>query len=866
MKNLLFMILFGACVVSASAPVGKQTAAKVVGGESLIALDSRMLYSSFVNNSPGDGMRAEVNPPRFRWFYVPDPLELTAPIRPMAFRFQVADNKAFADPIVDVRTEINFYNELAPFPEGKTYYWRVGYIPHGKNEPTAWTKVFSVYIPVGTPQWDRSMLRDPDFGGHPRLLFRKDQLPALRKMAADDPVFRNMVAVAEEMRQHKWWNGWPKDDRTVPEFTRSKTERNKYLWQICRKLSQTAFVYRVTGDERYKNILDIWTTIAAYPKGGPASPEGMGNGYAESEDNTSITEYIACVYDWFYDELTPEQRKIFEQSLEWRIKAWMYEFRWGGALYRDGENDPKIGRSSIAIAGSGHSWEGAMDTFPAAIALYEKSAAARTYFHWMANYMIGVGELIAQNGGYDLGAHYGQSHMKWLVYQLLYLNSALPELQLGANPLYQQYADFFVGLAPIGLQTSHFGRISPHGAGMAMRREIFNLLAFLTGNGEVLYNWLNLGGNSAFSWRQWVHVAAPLQFKGELQPVPSEKTNFVFPATGFVMVHKYSPYGKKAFRDGVGVMTCCRPYPGDEYNNENTFQIYAYGQALNYGGHSGDENPYGFQTIAHNTIMVDGIGQTITQESRRAGYRGVLLAYKEGDNYTYWMGDATNAYPRRTEIARHGGWSSKTQIDYDDTLFGEKGAPKLERFRRHFLFMRDKYLVIYDDLKTAPERPSRFSWRYRVLPKTDVIYHPESGRLTYTLGDVQVILQHIASPQGLEFLDLQDLDQYKNPITGMDYLQNKWVARDMKRADYRKKVCRHNFWFTTKEPHSDYHFLTVVYPVQPGTAPPVITRLDDYTVKVEKDGDTDIISFDKETKFPATLIVDLEALRQPVSF
>ena len=861
----LIIISLGIIIISMNGCTIKNT--NVIGGEALIKLNSRMLFSSYVNNSPGNGMDAEVNPPRFRWYYVPNPVEMKSLIKPSTFRFQIADDKVFENPIVNVVTEVNFYNELAPLPEGKTYYWRVGYILDGESEPSTWSDTFTVNIAKGTPKWDRTSLSNPSFiGEHPRLLFKKNQLKELRKIAKDNPVFKEMITVAEEMRQHKWWNGWPKNDRTVPEFTRSKSESNKYLWEISRELTQTAFVYLVTEDERYKNILDIWTTIADYPKSGPGSPEGMGGGYAESEDNTSITEYLACVYDWFYDELTPKQREKFEKSLEWRIKDFMYNFRWGGAIFTGGSKEPMVGKASIAIAGSGHSWEGAMDTFPAAIALYDKSKYAQEYFHWIANYIIGIGELIAQNGGYDLGAHYGQSHMKWLIYQLMYLNSAMPELQLGVNPLYQQYADFFIGLVPIGMEHSHFGRISSHGAGMNHRQEVFDLLAYLTGSGEILNTWKNGGEKKSFRWRPWIHATAPLQFKNELKPVTSSKTKFIFPATGYVMLHQYPPGEKKAFNEGVGVIFCSRPNRGDEYNDENTFQIYAYGQSLNYGGHSGDENPYGFQTIAHNTIMVDGIGQTITEESRKAGYRATVLAYSEGDNYIYWMGDATKAYPRKTEIAKRGGWSSKTQIDYDSTLFGKKGAPKLERFRRHMLFMRDKYLVVYDDLKTEPERPSRFSWRYRVLPECETNYDAKEGLLTYLLGDVKVLVKQIASPETLKFIDLRDLDQYKNPITGKDYLKNKWVALNMQREEYRKMVCQHNFWFTTKESYSDYHFLTVVYPVKPGTEDPIITRLDDNTVKVEKDGDTDIISFDKGTKFPSTLIVNLESFRKSVSF
>jgi hypothetical protein len=835
----------------------------VIGSEALLKLDTRMRFSTFVNNSPGDGMDAEVNPPRVRWFYLPDPTAMRDTLmRPSIFRFQVADNTDFRNPLIDTETDINFYNELAPFPDGKMYYWHVGYIPFGKNEPVVWTKTFSINIPAGTPNWDRTVLKKPNFTEHPRLLFTEQQLPELKRLTATDPVFTHtIISAADKMTKHKWWNSWPKTDLNKPDYTYG------FYFKLCQELTKTAFAYLITGEEKYATVLEIWKAIAAYPIGGASSPELMGVG-ADSEDNTSITEYLACVYDWFYNDFTKAERTVFEESLEWRLEAWMYNFSWGGSLYTGGKKDPKLSNNSLAIGGYGHSWEGALDTFPAALVLYEKSETARKYFHWMANYIIAVGERVAQNDGYDLGAHYGLSHMKWLLYQLMYLNKSLPDLHLGKNPLYRKYGEFFVGLVPVGMEYSHFGRIASHGAGVEMKKEIFNLLAYLTGDGQILQNWLAVtGGERHFSWRQWIHVAAPLQLDEELKPVSSTKTNYLFPAVGYVMVHSQNPSEKETFRDGVGVIFCAKPSHGDRYNNENTFQIYAYGQHLNWGGHSGDENSYGFQTIAHNTIMVDGIGQTITKESREQGFRAAVLAYQEGEHYTYWMGDATSAYPRRTEIVTTPGtWSEKTQLDYDASLFGEKGPPQLEHFRRHMLFMRKKYLIIYDDLKTKPERPSRFSWRYRILPDCNLTYDPKEGLLSYTLGDVAVLVKQIAFPETIDFTDLKDLDQFINPITGYNYLKrNKWTALDMQEERYRKAVAQHNLWFTTKDPYSDYHFLSVVYPVKPGTENPVITRLDANTVKIVKDGETDIVSFDKNTKFPATLIVDLQALSKPIA-
>ncbi len=858
--------------VSAQGSDPGNSVTKVIGNEALIKLDSRMRFSSYVNNSPGDGMNVEVDPPLFRWYYVMNPEKVHWPIDPYMFQFQIADNKDFKYPIVNVKTEMNVYNELSSLPEGKTYYWHVGYVPKGKKVPEEWTKTFSFNITEGTPKWDRSMLCHPDLGGHPRLLFRKSQLNRLRKIVVDEPIYKNMVEVADSMTHTKWWNNFPTNPMTVPEFSAQKGEEEyKYLWFLSKKLMQTGFVYLMTEDKKYSYILNIWTAIASYPKGGPGSPEGMGGGYSISEDNTSITEYLACIYDWFYDQLTPAQRKVFEKSLEWRLKSWMYDYHWGGALYTNGSKNPKVGIPSIAVSSLGHSWEGSMDTFPATIAIYEKSELARRFFHWVSNYLIGVGEIAAENGGYNLGAGYGQSHMKWLVYQLMYLKGALPSLHLEENPRYKEYANFFIGLVPVGMSISPFGRTAMHGAGMVYRKEVFDLLAYLTEDGNILYNWENVKIEPELRWRQWIHAAAPVQFNGELKPVPSDKTRYVFPATGFVMVHEYNPSEKKAFKDGIGIMFCSCPERGHEYNDANTFQMYAYGQYLNYGGHSGDENPYGCQTIAHNTIMVDGIGQTITEQSRKQGYLAVLMAYENGKDFTYWMGDATSAYPRHEEIvtrnaAGNQSWASRTQINYTNKLFGPKGAPQLERFRRHMLFMRNKYLIIYDDLKTDPDRPSRFSWRYRVLQNGHPHYDAAKGLLTYKLGNVKVFLKQIAYPDSLQFLDLKGLDQYKNPITGMDYLKNKWVAHDMKNPEYRKCVCSDNYWFTTKNLESNDHFMVVIYPVKPGTEDPVITRLDDNTVKVEKDGETDIVSFDPSTKFPATLKVDLNSFRGPITF
>ena len=80
----------------------------VISSESLLPDDPTIHYSRLVNFAPGDGEVVDLNPPRFRWFYHPDPSEETVS-HIYTFRFQIASDSVFSDLIVDVETPYNFY-------------------------------------------------------------------------------------------------------------------------------------------------------------------------------------------------------------------------------------------------------------------------------------------------------------------------------------------------------------------------------------------------------------------------------------------------------------------------------------------------------------------------------------------------------------------------------------------------------------------------------------------------------------------------------------------------------------------------------------------------------------------------------------
>jgi len=851
------------------------SAAEMISSEALLPLDDGMLYCNMVNVAPADGAVAQVNPPRFRWYYVPDPSKLTGGARLLyKFRFQIADEPTFDRPIVDVTTDVNSYNELAALPEGRTYYWRVGYmcqvysadrqtaVVPAEKTPSAWSKVRSFTIEPGTVKWDRSVLHDVELGPHPRMVFRKYQIAQLRKLIETDPVAKgsfeaDVLTNAERIMSHPAWNNWPDNDKPGT--------LGRQYFRAGRELTCAAFAYVVTGDPKYRNVVDIFAKIATFPRGGASSPEGMGGD--SNEDSTTFTEYLALAYDWLYDEMTPQQRQACEKSLEWRIEAWMNEFRWGGTWYTHLKTPQYDGLAastdSLFIgAGGAHKWEGTMDTLPAAIAIYDKSPVARKFFHLVVNHLIGVGERPAQLGCPDIGLSYGQSHLKWLTYATSYLCSAFPQLHLEKNPLYRQITNYYLHSTPVGMPYGQWGRYDPQGSFWWHRTETFRVLAMMLDDGVLLENWKNAGGKATFTWRPWVNIAAPLTFPARPKPQIGTQTDFVNHRAGWVIAHTHPPTDPKAFKDGVGVIFTCRPNYGAGgcvFYSNNSFQLYGYGECLNYGGGPGGADPQPFHTMSHNTVLIDGLGQAYGgQEAYKVPLRGAILAYKRGPNYRYWMADATNWYPHTPfEI---GSW----RIRFDKNVYGKLAVPYLKRFRRHVLFVRNKYLVVFDDLQTDAQQPSRFSWLWHVKQDGPVDYDAATGRLVYQAGKVTVVLQQVAYPDRLEFRDAKGLEGLKNPITAEDFTKQPFTAQEIAKRGFLKRFAAHHFWFTNTEPASSFHFMTVIYPVRPGAAEPKITRLDDLTVKIEAEGRSDVISFDPTRSGQATFVVDLPAMRRPI--
>jgi hypothetical protein len=292
-----------------------------------------------------------------------------------------------------------------------------------------------------------------------------------------------------------------------------------------------------------------------------------------------------------------------------------------------------------------------------------------------------------------------------------------------------------------------------------------------------------------------------------------------------------APSDYRRWKDNVGIIFASRPVGGysHAFASENTFDLFAYGQTLAHGG-GGTQNRDQFpdRTMSHNTVLINGEGQSENQQ--RAAWSGRIAAFQEGPEYVYMAGDATYAYPEQTGM---------------------------QNYIRHVVFMRGQYFVMYDDL--AADRPSTFQWLYHLNQEAGLKIHREQG-FDLQVQDVRLRVRHLATQAGLA-IENRPGDQGRiNPLTGEDYSFKVGLERGSRLTDDMRYA--QHIWVSTTRPAQKHHFLAVLYPYRDGTEAAAIEFAGDRAATVTlPDGTRDVIAFGERVP-GTTVFVDIDAIRQ----
>ena len=518
----------------------------------------------------------------------------------------------------------------------------------------------------------------------------------------------------------------------------------------------------------------------------------------------------------------------------------------GGKLRVEGSYLARsTGGAEVSVTGgmagmiSSHPYESAMDTTVCGLALYEHSALGRKWYDISVNYLAGISCGHGFDEAWNEGAGYGTSKCKWLANATLYYDTAL-NAGFGKSPFFPRLGEWFRRIIPVGMNHHAWGNQANASRGNHLAH--FRKFAYLTGDGRFLYNWQAYGGKKFNKFRPWIEYVLPYYYQ-EPKPKPESDYADVFPIAGWAMAASGPPSDPKTYKEGAGVVFQCRTRGGygHSFNSDSSFQLHAFGQMLNHGGgSSGNGDAYAYHTMSHNTLLIDGLGMAQPSSGMLYPTYGRVVGYREGDDFVYMAGDPTRCYPHKP------GNFSRWSLDIGD-VYKKRALPYLDHFVRHILFVKNRYFVIYDDVECT--KPATYTWLYHIQPEGPFAFDQKAFAVNYGVGDVGVVLKHLAHPGDLKLEDRKGMDAYVNPMTGEDY----------RKTCKAKKPCGHNLWISTREPQAKWAFLAVVYPTRPGEKAPAIERLDDATARV---GD-DILCFDpaSPSAAKATIVVDTAKFR-----
>lgn len=161
------------------------------------------------------------------------------------------------------------------------------------------------------------------------------------------------------------------------------------------------------------------------------------------------------------------------------------------------------------------------------------------------------------------------------------------------------------------------------------------------------------------------------------------------------------------------------------HSNQNAFNLRYGGKAVyNAVGHymsfSDPHNLLSYRhTRAHNTLLINGIGQPFTTRAY-----GNITRMFNGEHISYALGDASNAY---CGISEYPMWQRNFKNHkLEQSKENGFGETPLKKYKRHIFLLHPNIVIIYDELE-AKEKV-RWDWLLHSPVKFDII--PETLQLT----------------------------------------------------------------------------------------------------------------------------------------
>ncbi|MEG1622524.1 MAG: DUF4962 domain-containing protein [Alistipes sp.] len=659
--------------------------------EAEIHLDKQTLHPRYREWAvPQGGRVVRQNPPVFLWPAGTD--------RQATYFLDLSTDPQFApdktQPLIGPLSWAEYTTHL-PMKPG-SYYWRVKTL--SRDGRYTYSDTYHFILPdtarhFATPTGDQ-IVRLVQAKCHPRLYVCAEELPHFR---AKNKTNTEALALLHRARRNidkaptPIAPTRPRDTSGMNYFQKQNMLRFMYHQfgaKAVAPIEDFSLAYLLTGEEMFAHAAVRHALhVAAMPTDSEATKEDF--------NRSSILLGLATAYDTAYDFLTEQERATLLAAIKVQ----------GDHFYRH------YVKNFETHSMDNHVWQHTFRRFfLAAMAVSEDLPEATQWLRycyetWCCRFPILGGD----DGGWHDGSSYFQVNFETFIY-LPFMLKRLTGVDFFDLPWYHNLPSFLIYSFPKGSYSTGFGdgfekmkTPSKMYAGFAdaLARELKSPEArwyadqLLGGASPTAAN-----AASAFTlYRLLSDVPAD-----SVQPqAPAVNCSKYYPDAGFSLMHTDPTCAEKDLM--ATFMALPFGATGHAHAAHNGFTISYGGRELFGGtGHYSNFNDrhtlLHYRTRGHNTILADGMAQTIGEN----GY-GWLARFADTPALTYTLGDATHAY----DSMRTPFWIDRMQLSgVEYTHENGFGDPGITRFRRHFLFLKPNIIVIYDELEAKD--PVTWTW------------------------------------------------------------------------------------------------------------------------------------------------------------
>ena len=742
-----------------------------------------------------------------------DPLDgMESKVKPvdkskLKYQVRYSSDPALKKGVTTATTRWPFHNPEPALNAG-IWYWQYGYVENGQTRwsPTLQFTVKEQADKFCPPSLNTLLSKMPQ--EHPRIWMDSKDWNNFRNKAKSTPEYQWYTSRAEEILNTPMQT--VKDIKTdMADGLDNEVMKQAMLTRESRRI--------IDKEEANTEVLIrsyLLTLNKSYFLEAMSRIEEMTswkNNKAIVGDFNAATMLSLCsmAYDSFYNLLSATQKKMLLAEIK----------EYGNDFYKHFNNHLENHNAD------NHSWQMTFRTFTmAAFSVYKELPEADIWVDYCYNLWLARFPGLNKDGGWHEGDSYFHVNIRTLI-EIPYLYSRITGFDYFSDPWYQGSAMYGIFAQPpfshaSGNGSSHRKITAPSG----VRVGYLDALARLTGN-TYAADYVRRIQEKQPTILKKAFMAKPgdvawfrLQYR---KPLPTGKglndlpLSYVFPATGLALLQS----DWTNIKQNAMVSFRSSPFGSTSHAvaNQNSFNTFFAGEPLFYssGHHIAFTDPHSIYchraTRAHNSILVNGMGQRIGME----GYGWIPRSYV-GKKISYVVGDASNAYGEViSPLWKERGVVSK--LEFSPANGWDKNH--LKTFRRHIVALEGSSLIfIYDEL----EADTAVTWDYLLHTASE----PMSIAQTKDWTHIRTTNQQGASDAYLfapEKLKTEQTDQFFYPAVNWLRANDKGVFDKLE-----------NHWhFTAKSSEQKtYRFATVVSTHEKGNSGIVPEVLPDGRIKV----------------------------------